>query len=80
MTLHEKLRSTRIFIKGWNSNNNGDCFKKVKQLEILLDESDKDPTTPSNKKHLELALNGAYEEREAFLKQKSRIQWEAEGV
>lgn len=40
MTFHQKLKSVIMFIKDWNRNTNGDCFKKVEALEKFLQNYD----------------------------------------
>lgn len=80
INLHEKLRSTRLFIKNWNLNNIGDCFKKVDILEQRFAELDVNCNGKAlEKREVELNLQAAYKEKEEFLKQKSRLQWDAEG-
>lgn len=40
MSIHDKLKSARIFTKEWNRNINGDYFKKVDALDKRLAECD----------------------------------------
>lgn len=58
---------------------NGNCFQKVEQLENRINELDKDSPGHAERSKLSIELRRAYEDREDFLKQKSRIQWEEHG-
>lgn len=61
INLHKKLKSAINFMKDWNKNIIGDCFKKVIDLKNRLNECDAtskvDPTTT---REVELALQAAY--------------------
>lgn len=62
----------------WNVEENGFCDQQIKKLEEHLIKADMEGNSEESNK-LQDMLQGKYEENEAILKQKSRVQWLKEG-
>lgn len=73
------MKKLRAQIKKWNTNVFRDCFEKVQSLGKALNDCDQGLSDEAQRRTLEISLQQTYENKESFLKQKSRLKWEVEG-
>jgi hypothetical protein len=83
--LKEKLKSLKISLKAWNHDvfglvdlNIDNTVKKLNEVEELLDDGDRDPST-LNTKELVKKFWEQIHAKESLLRQKSRLKWIQEG-